>query len=92
MFNNFTNSNTIINKYLQNNHVKPKIKLTIQQQIINEGLQLCVVSYGGCSSNTLTNTLEQNNYKCITPIWKKILCHSPELIYINIIDVYNIIT
>ena len=63
MFNHFTNSNTLITKYFQNNHVKTPIKLTIHQQIINEGLQLCVVSYGGCSSNTLTNTLEQNNYK-----------------------------
>ena len=88
MLNHFTNSNTIINKYLQNNHVKPKIKPTIHQQIINEGLQICVVSYGGCSSNTLTNTLEQNNYKCITPIWETKLCHSPELINTNIPIIY----
>ena len=94
MFKNFTNSTTLekvfkytteLNKKTSNNLIEPPY---IHQQIKNEGLQICVVSYGGSSSNTLTNVLESNNYKCTTPIWRSILCHSPELINTNIPIIY----
>lgn len=56
--------------------------------IINEGLNLLVVSYGGSCSNTLVNVLETNNYKCKTNIWDKILCHCPHYIEIDIPIIY----
>ena len=48
--------------------------------IKEEGMELWVVSYGGCCSNSLVYHLEQNGYKCQTPIWHKILCHCPKYI------------
>ena len=54
----------------------------------HQGLNLLVVSYGGSCSNTLVHALQQNNYKCITKIWKKLLCHCPEYIDCNIPVIY----
>ncbi len=50
-----------------------------------------VVSYGGCVSNTLTYTLEKNNYKVRTQTYNDILCHCPYYIetHIPIIYIYN---
>ena len=63
--------------------------LTNINDIIKEqGLNLLVVSYGGCCSNTLVQNLEKNNYKCITQIWDKILCHCPHYIEIDIPIIY----
>ena len=49
----------------------------INRDIKNEGLQVCVVSYGGCRSNALVNALAKNNIKCKTKSWHRILCHCP---------------
>lgn len=45
--------------------------------ILSEKLDLCVISFGGCSSNTLVNSLEEQGLKCKTPIWDSIVCHCP---------------
>ena len=60
----------------------------INEIIKNEMLDLLVVSYGGCCSNILADTLEKNNYKCKTKIWDKILCHCPNYIEIDIPIIY----
>jgi len=60
----------------------------VQNIIDDEGLNLLIVSHGGSCSNSLVKALSLNNYKCITPIWDKILCHCPEYIDINIPIIY----
>tara|TARA_B110000967_G_C18802825_1_gene519418 strand:+ start:71 stop:628 length:558 start_codon:yes stop_codon:yes gene_type:complete len=63
----------------------------VSEIIKKEGLEILIVSYGGCCSNSLTDALEKEGYKCTTQIWKNILCHCPK--YINcdipIIYIYN---
>lgn len=49
----------------------------IPQLIKDEGLQICVVSHGGCGSNTLVRCLERNGFICRTPTWERVLCHFP---------------
>ena len=63
-------------------------KNSIRTIIKREKLQICVVCYGGCSSNTLINTLTKNNYICKTSIWDKILCHCPDVIDVDIPIIY----
>lgn len=60
----------------------------IQNIIREEGLEVCVISYGGCGSNRLTQKLMHNNYKAKTTIWDKILCHCPEIIRFDIPIIY----
>jgi hypothetical protein len=60
----------------------------VQTIIKEEGLNLLVVSYGGCVSNTLVNELEKNNYNCNTKVWRDILCHCPKYIEIDIPIIY----
>jgi hypothetical protein len=43
-----------------------------------EGMDVCVICYGGCGSNTLVDTLEKNGLHCRTHLWDKIFCHCPE--------------
>lgn len=49
----------------------------INQVIQQEGLEVCVVSYGGSRSNTLVNALAENGLRCRTRVWGDILCHCP---------------
>jgi len=49
----------------------------IGARLQQEKMDVCVVCYGGCSSNTLVNTLEKNGLICKTPLWDKIVCHCP---------------
>jgi hypothetical protein len=56
--------------------------------IKKEGLEICIVSYGGSGTNELVNILEKNGYKCRTPIWDKLLCHCPDPINIDIPIIY----
>ena len=59
------------------------------KSIVNaEKMEVCVISYGGSCSNLLVNTLEKNNIICQTPIWHKILCHSPDFLDIDIPMIY----
>jgi hypothetical protein len=60
----------------------------VNENIKEEELDLCVVSYGGSCSNTLVYFLEKNNYKCRTETWEKILCHCPQYIDIDIPIIY----
>ena len=65
------------------------IKLTnIQKLVKKEKMDICVVSYGGCASNTLVKRLEDNGYRCKTDSWKKLLCHCPKIIDIDIPIIY----
>lgn len=56
-----------------------------------EGMEVCVISYGGSCSNQLVDVLEKNHYTCRTPSWNKLLCHCPERIELDIpiIYIYN---
>lgn len=63
-------------------------KNNLRTIIKREKLQICVVCYGGCSSNTLVNSLIKNNYICKTSIWDKILCHCPDVIDVDIPIIY----
>ena len=60
----------------------------INDLIKKEGLDVLVVSYGGCCSNMLVDKLEKNGYKCRTDLWIKILCHCPTYIDVNIPVIY----
>ena len=63
----------------------------INHNIEKEKLDLLIISYGGCITNTLTNILEKNNYNIRTKTWNDILCHCPYYIetYIPIIYIYD---
>ena len=62
---------------------------TINNEVIKkDGLDVLVVSYGGCCSNQFVNKLEENGYKAKSSLWKKILCHCPKYIDINIPIIY----
>ena len=50
----------------------------INDCIKKQGLEICVVSYGGSGSNQLVNKLLNNKLKCRTQIWHDILCHYPK--------------
>lgn len=56
-----------------------------------EGIDLLVISYGGCATNTLIDALEKNNYKIRTQTYNDILCHCPYYIetHIPIIYIYD---
>jgi hypothetical protein len=60
----------------------------INETIKKEGLNLLVVCYGGCVSNTLVRTLEKNNYDIMTATYRDILCHCPCYIDVNIPIIY----
>lgn len=60
----------------------------INDIIKKENLNLLVISYGGCASNSLTTALEKNNYNIKTKIWRKILCHCPNYIETDIPIIY----
>ena len=53
-----------------------------------EGIDLMVISYGGCATNTLIDALEKNIYKIRTQTYNDILCHCPHYIEINIPIIY----
>lgn len=53
-----------------------------------ENVNVAVISYGGCCSNTLVEVLEKNGYTCRTEIYDKILCHCPKYVDLNIPVIY----
>ena len=61
---------------------------TIPTAVNQEGLEVLVISYGGCNSNTLVTYLELEGIICKTPIWRKLLCHCPTYINCNIPVIY----
>lgn len=60
----------------------------VNEIIKSECLDVLVISYGGCCSNTFVDYLEKNNFKCRSEIWDKILCHCPEYIECDIPIIY----
>lgn len=60
----------------------------IPKAVKNEGLNIAVVCYGGCSSNTLNDTFEKNGYKCRSRVYDDILCHCPEPVNLDIPIIY----
>lgn len=60
----------------------------INEIIKEEKIDICIISYGGSLSNTFTDILEKNNYNIRTKTYKKILCHCPEVINIDIPIIY----
>jgi hypothetical protein len=60
----------------------------INERILEEKLDIAVISFGGCSSNTLCDILEKNGYKVRSKIYGKILCHCPSPIKLNIPIIY----
>jgi len=62
----------------------------INQILKDEGLEICVISYGGSGSNELTDILELNGYKCRTSTYHNIChCSIPIEIDIPIIYIYR---
>lgn len=59
----------------------------INQILKDEGLEICVISYGGSGTNELINILEMNGYKCRTPTYDNI-CHCSVPIEIDIPIIY----
>uniref|UniRef100_A0A6C0F5L4 Uncharacterized protein n=1 Tax=viral metagenome TaxID=1070528 RepID=A0A6C0F5L4_9ZZZZ len=62
--------------------------VNIKNTISKEGLNVLVVSYGGCCSNALADALEKNGYNCKTKSWMDILCHCPRYIDVNVPIIY----
>jgi len=56
--------------------------------IKKDGLDIGIISYGGCGSNCLTDFLKNNGYKVKSPIQNKILCHCPVVPKSNIKFIY----
>lgn len=52
--------------------------LAIKKSIRLDIIDICIVSYGGSCSNLLADTLEKNNFKCKTKLWRRLLCHYPK--------------
>lgn len=53
-----------------------------------EGMDVCVISYGGSCSNRLADTLESSGFKCRTPLWDRMLCHCGSRLDLEIPVVY----
>lgn len=60
----------------------------MQNIITQEEMDILVVSYGGSASNTLADVLIKNKYNIRTDTYRKILCHCPRYININIPIIY----
>ena len=60
----------------------------VNRAIIQQGLQVCITSYGGSCTNALRGELEKNGYKCFTKIWDNILCHCRERLNLVIPHIY----
>ena len=60
----------------------------VNQRIREEKLELCVVSYGGCGSNSLVKGLCSNGINCTTGSWHALLCHCPRKVNMIIPMIY----
>jgi hypothetical protein len=60
----------------------------INNIIAEENLDVCIISFGGCGSNTLNSKLQENYINCNTELWRTKLCHYPKKININIPVIY----
>lgn len=60
----------------------------INKEILKEKLDIAVICFGGCSSNSLNDMLEKNGYKTRSKTYNKILCHCPSPIKLDIPVIY----
>jgi len=49
----------------------------VKNIIRDEGLQVCITSYGGSCTNALCDVLSDCGIQTNTPVWGSILCHMP---------------
>ena len=49
----------------------------IKEMVKQDGLHVCVTSYGGSCTNALCDILNECGIVTNTPVWGSILCHSP---------------
>lgn len=61
---------------------------SINTKIIQEKLDIAVICFGGCCSNTFIDALEKNGYVVRSPTWAQILCHCPSPIKLDIPVIY----
>jgi hypothetical protein len=61
---------------------------TINSIIKEQGLDLCIISYGGSCTNALVKVLIENGYNCGPEIWSRIICHCPEYIEVDVPIIY----
>lgn len=61
---------------------------TLKERVKNDGLEVCLTSYGGCCTNVLCEILNQCNIITNTPVWGDILCHSPCYVELGIPIIY----
>jgi hypothetical protein len=60
----------------------------VSKLVRTEGMDVCVVSYGGSCSNTLADVLTKNGVKCRTRLWDLMLCHCKEALSLDIPTIY----
>ncbi len=60
----------------------------LNETVKKEKLDLAVVCFGGCCSNTLNDILEKNGYKVKSKVFDKILCHCPTPVKLDIPIIY----
>ena len=63
-------------------------KETLERLVHDQKLDVLVVSFGGCCSNALVDLLVKNGFVCRSAIWKKLLCHSPMFLDLDIPIIY----
>ena len=56
--------------------------------IVEDKLDICVISYGGTGSNNLVNLLRDNGINSRTKNWEEYICHCPEYFYSKVPVLY----
>lgn len=60
----------------------------IKNLVKEDGLQVCITSYGGSCSNALCDILNECGIITNTPVWGSMLCHSPCYMELGIPIIY----
>jgi hypothetical protein len=60
----------------------------LKNLVKQDGLQVCVTSYGGSCTNALCDILNECGIVTNTPVWGSMLCHSPCYIELGIPIIY----
>jgi hypothetical protein len=61
---------------------------TIKNVVIEDGIELCVTSYGGSCTNVLTDTLHECGIQTNTKLWGEVLSHLPGYVSLGIPIIY----
>lgn len=56
---------------------------TVLEKLKTQKIEVAVVSYGGCGSNTLAEYLHGNRVRVYGPVWDGQVCHYPEPLGFN---------